>query len=301
MKTQILARQLTFCALLVMTHAVLGQGTIRFDNNIPGVVVTHIYEHEWKWYAWHGNGPQDFPPGTFDWKLRPLEGPGYSAQLFAAPGPKSENTWSSLQPASPITTFRTGAEAGFLQPVIATLAGVPADAPIATLQLRVWDNRGGLVPTYLQAVFAGPDGNIIVGESEMFEVRNIGGVINPPPALVGLRSFNLSFAVPIAPEPSVMSLLGAGGLVALWRSRLSARARRREVAPRWRGRILGGTPRPAKGIVFTLTSPAWSSEDPVRSQTRVQPWVGPQRIAFEHRIILDGMGCDDYEIRNENT
>lgn len=70
-----------------------------------------------------------------------LDGSGFSAQLWAADGANVPE--GSLMPASPITTFQTGAGAGLVVSTTATLIGVPPDAPFATLMLRVWDNQSG--------------------------------------------------------------------------------------------------------------------------------------------------------------
>jgi hypothetical protein len=107
-----------------------------------------------------------------------------------------------MRPAFPITTFGTGADAGFLVPVTATLTGVRADAAIATLSLRVWDNRGGTIKSWETAILMGAT----QGYSADFEVYNIGGVNNPPAILRGLQSFTLSYI----PEPSPGALLGLG-------------------------------------------------------------------------------------------
>src|SRR5262249_32897782 len=139
-----------------------------------------------------------------------LSGSGFSAQIFGAPG--ANRTYSSLTPASPIIGFGTGAEAGFFNATVATLSGVPLDAPVATLMVRVWDNQGGTINSWAEAV------NAIwtpLGQSRLFNVFNIGGNVNPPPNLVGLESFNLLSI----PEPTTIALgcLAVAGLLILGR------------------------------------------------------------------------------------
>jgi hypothetical protein len=66
------------------------QGTVEFYNRVPTVVISHVYlpSSANPGIVQIGNGPYDFPPGTTDWTgWTPVSGAGFSAQLFAAPGP----------------------------------------------------------------------------------------------------------------------------------------------------------------------------------------------------------------------
>jgi hypothetical protein len=71
---------------------------------------------------------------------------------------------------------------------IETLDGIPADLPVATLQLRVWPGQYGAWFTALSQSFYG---NVLGGKSLPFNVYAIGGVTNPAPNLNNLRSFSL--------------------------------------------------------------------------------------------------------------
>jgi hypothetical protein len=196
MKTIPLTLLTTLCAT-----GLLAQGTIQFNNNLPGLVVTHVYSPLAPALSVEGNGPNDTPPGNQDYSGMVLAaGPGYSAQLWATSG--MDNVESSLWSALPITTFRTGAEAGFVEPVTATLSHVPADSPVASVQLRVWDNRGGTIDSWFMAEQV----DAARGRSPVFNVARIGGVVYVPPDLVGLQSFSL-YAVP---EPATGALFGLG-------------------------------------------------------------------------------------------
>jgi len=204
MKKLIISALATFAAI-----SVVAQGTVVFNNRIAGQVIAPIYGPLGTndTVSITGNPPDGFPAGTTDYGGRPrLAGAGYTAQLFAAPG--SGQPESSLQPATPTTTFRTGAAAGFVAGVTATLAGVPGDAPVATLQLRVWDNLGGTVTTWAQAEALWLSGQLAAGKSQLFDVNAIGGIFNVPPNLLGLRSFNIYYI----PEPGTLALLGLGAL-----------------------------------------------------------------------------------------
>jgi hypothetical protein len=199
-------RFLTSAACVLSAISALAQGTVIFINNVPGVVVTHVYYDATSIPArfWAGNGPNDTPPGTHRYVengMIPI--PGGYAQLFAAPG--ENRPADSLQPASPITTFRSGAEAGFVNPLVATLAGVPADAPVATLQLRAWE----IGSSWAEGEARGWPHAV----SPTFNVYAIGGDKNAPPYLVGLQSFSLGIMAADAPEPSPAALAGLGALV----------------------------------------------------------------------------------------
>jgi hypothetical protein len=108
------------------------------------------------------------------------------------------------------TTFRSGAAAGGFAVTTATLSQVPADTLHATLEVFVWDTRGGTLtdPASALSLFRGNE--LLGGLSGTFNVDNIGGV-NVPPNLVGLESFNIY----LIPEPSQFALLGLAGVAGL--------------------------------------------------------------------------------------
>jgi hypothetical protein len=162
-----------------------GQGTVVFNNHVPGTVMTHVYN---AYLCFTGNGTNDFPVGVTDWSaFTGLTGSGWFAQLLVAPG--ADQPDSALVPASNLTTFRTGAAAGSVVAVIATLANVPPDAPVATVQMAVWDNMDGAISDWRQAWW----GSSATGLSPKFNVYNLGGVSNSPPYLTGLTSFSISY------------------------------------------------------------------------------------------------------------
>src|SRR5262249_26304247 len=137
-----------------------------------------------------------------------LQGSGYTAELWAARG--ADQPESSLQPATPTQTFRTTAVgAGFVLGTTATLTGVPGDAPVATIALRVWDNQGGTITSWAAAQAVHP--TVASGESPLFNLFNIGGRLDPAPALVGLQSFNIY----IIPEPPILAFAGFGAALLL--------------------------------------------------------------------------------------
>lgn len=156
-----------------------------------------------------GNTTAGRPGGTQVYTGPLLAGPGFSAQLFAAPGVDVDP--SLLVAALPISPFRTGGAAGFIPTTTPYLSNVLPDAPVATVQLRVWDNQGGLYPTWAEASAAWDAGLTVAGMSVAINVYNIGGGLYTPPTLLGMESFNI---YRIIPEPAAMALAGLG--VATW-------------------------------------------------------------------------------------
>jgi hypothetical protein len=210
---------LTACAV-TCAASVFAQGTVNFNNRVVGSVVTHIYAPNPLNVnqGTIGNGSSDTSSGSTSWAGYTVIGAAGTsgqyggattfAQLLAAPG--SNQAEGSLVPATPTTTFRTGAGGGFVAGVGATLGNVLPDAAVATLELVAWDNSG-LYPTWTQARLAWVNGTIAAGTSGELNVANIGGTFNTPPNLVGLQSFNLYFV----PEPSTFALAGLGAAALL--------------------------------------------------------------------------------------
>jgi len=205
--------------------SVFAQGTMFLNNRVANTLVTVVYAP----FASNnqlirsGNSSTNTPAGSTDYTGFTLIGAGGTggafgasttlAQLFGNVGPGQAE--SSLQPAAPITTFRTGAAAGQLAANTATFGtSVPGDSPLATVQLRVWDNSSGLYPTWAQAETAWLAGLIAAGKSPLWNQDKIGGQANPPPNMINsldasqsLKSFNIYFTVP---EPSTIALAGLG-------------------------------------------------------------------------------------------
>jgi hypothetical protein len=107
------------------------QSTINFQNRMPG------------------------PPANLDFKIGFegstgnfigfLNGSGWSAQIWA--GTSEEN----LLPGFPITTFRTGAAAGYVNPVWVTIPGSAFGIPVYA-QIRAWSNNHGQVLSWAEAM-----------------------------------------------------------------------------------------------------------------------------------------------------
>jgi len=167
--------------------------------------------------TWNGsNGPTPAPLGTQTYGGTPLRGTGFTAQLWGA---NSQKTDAELQLISS-TSFRTATTAslqGFITPpaLNPVVTDTPSDsASRAKFELRVWDNQGGTILTWTDALLAQAQGRTAAGSSGIFLVDfQLGGSVAPN--LVGLQSFQLY----TVPEPSVIALgvLGAGCLFLLRR------------------------------------------------------------------------------------
>ena len=194
--------------VFLSTLSAFGQGLVILANHIAGSVIARIYGPEVgdPTISKTGNTSAGTPAGTQVYTGSPLSGSGWIAQLFGADGLNQPE--SALLAANPITTFRTGLAAGYMQSVTATLTGVALDAPAATVQMRVWDDSSGLFPDWNSAKSAWQGGHIAAGESSVMNSYNIGGFQNVPPYLFDLRSFNVYFVA--IPEPSTFSLLALG-------------------------------------------------------------------------------------------
>jgi hypothetical protein len=197
MKKVFLALRLTFCAT-----AALAQGTVIFMNRVPGIVVAPIYgpDPANPMEAITGNPPDGTPLGATVYGGPLLAGAGFTAQLWGGPD------INSLAPAAGDNT-EPFVVAGFWQtpPNYAVIPTVPLGS-VAELQVRVWDNHGGTITTWSEAVATGD----VLGESPVFS-QALGSEL--PVTLYGLRSFNIHES----PEPATLALmvLGAAALLAL--------------------------------------------------------------------------------------
>lgn len=199
--------------------SVFAQGTVSFNNRSAGAVITHIYAPLAPGSSVHqiGNGSNDTAAGATDWSGYALVGVNLNgqyggsstfAQLLGANGANQPE--ASLLPSGPTTTFRTGVGAGFVAPTTTTFNNIPANAPVATIEMVAWDNSSGLYSTWTQASVAWLNGVIAAGKSGPINVANIGGT-GGAPTLDGLQSFNLYFI----PEPSTFALAGLGAAAML--------------------------------------------------------------------------------------
>jgi hypothetical protein len=175
-------KSLAIVALAALTiSSASAQGTLTFNNRIVGIVDAKIFN-------------QDGVTG--------LAGTGFSVQLYVGAAGATADALTAA--AGVVSTFRTGAGAGYFNSLGDVAIPGFAGGQIVALQLRAWDNQGGTITSYETAS--------IRGVSNVFNTTDaLGGAGNPPATaatLQGLQSFS------VVPEPSViaLALLGAGAL-----------------------------------------------------------------------------------------
>lgn len=215
-------------SLACLTASAFGQGQLTLQNRLSGTLVAPIYGSSptEPFVRRSGNTSTGIPAGTQTYGDRQLlSGTGYTAQLWVGP---LGSTMGQLVLADggSTTVFRTGTGAGFVvQPASsAAVPGVPGGSGSrCAFQLRAWDNAGGTITTWAQALGANGNGPCGLGFSDVvqgtFDLG--GGVTLPNPGLPGLTSFSLTALE--CPEPSLLSLaVPAAGLVIYWHRRRKA-------------------------------------------------------------------------------
>lgn len=138
-----------------------------------------------------------------------IDGSGYWAELWYAAGSgKSEGDLAPV--AGSRVEFRTGTTAGLLKGIAKLSIPGTLGGDHVTLQLRVWDNKGGTITSWADAQ------SVAHGKSNLIADFQLGGVDGTGAPVLGdgniskkLEYFGLSI-----PEPSVVAL-GALGLGAL--------------------------------------------------------------------------------------
>jgi len=220
-------------SLLCVAAGAMAQGTIFFNDRVSsssfGTVVAPIFGPEPgdptiskkgnPVSTWNGtSGPTPIPAGTQTYGGAPLVGTGYTASLWG--GVSGTDTEQSLRlvATAPFRVTTSQSLYGFwLAPSAAqAVPGVPSDPNVrGVFQVRVWDNKGGTVNTWAEAILQ--QSTLLHGSSDLFVVPfQLGALPSPTsPNIQGLLSFNLF----VVPEPSVIALgvLGAGCLFLLRR------------------------------------------------------------------------------------
>jgi hypothetical protein len=190
-------RRLTIALLLICSGlGAVGQGQVTFMNRT-------------------GWGPGLIYEPLVNWNGDPLDA-RYSVQLyFSTLVAKPSDFDSSLVPAGPVLTFRSGPGSGSFPTTTIDLPGTTVNQRV-WLQARMWETAGGASFEAAHASFSA-----YYGASTVFRSGPLGGVlpggefVSPPQTIgnPGGPDFNLTF-ITMAPETTVVSL-GALGCVAL--------------------------------------------------------------------------------------
>lgn len=136
-----------------MAASATAQGTLLFANYVNGVLLAPIYGVDTvnPFVERHGQSPLGLPGGNTVYSGPLLNGSGYSVALYAGPVGSSS---SSLRLAA-TTTFRSSSSgdlpAGLWFSSIVEVPGVGVGERV-TVDIRIWDNNGGTITSWEQAV-----------------------------------------------------------------------------------------------------------------------------------------------------
>jgi len=199
-------------ALVCMGGSLFGQGQLQFGNSsgAGSGFNTRVYmpEPSTPTLVRTGNTATQEPAGTNTYNGALVSGSGFIAELWASTNNAPESSLTAV-PSSlgGQSFFRSGGGAGTFPSILATVPGVP-EGGTATIQVRVWDTRGGTITTWAAAL---ADPTLTKGKSDIVQVPGLGLVTVTPPFPTNLRSFNLQ----AVPEPSTIALgvLGVGALL----------------------------------------------------------------------------------------
>ena len=211
---------------VMLQNVAFCQGTVVFNNRIgasstaaPGIVIAPLYNVDPAnpSRVQRGNTSVGNPMGTAVYNGAPLAGTGFTATLWGLEssqivGDDCNNNLVLIG----TTTFRTTTSGNFAgtvsQPASPSVVpGVVNGDQRGEFQMRVWDNRGGTILTWDQALSSGTG----FMYSDLFIVPfALGGTLSPPntpPNLQGLQSFQIALGAP-CPEPSLLALGALGGI-----------------------------------------------------------------------------------------
>lgn len=206
---------------LVLSAATLahGEGLVHFANRVispSGNLIAPVYGVNPLAPHLRLSGNANTNGGTVDYTgCAPLLGTNYIASLWAAPFEDSLVPADFQQLATTIFRAQSSSAGYWLSPTLTPrVPFVTEPDTTINLQVRVWDSRNGLIPTWAAAL---ADSTVPIGYSDVFTYL-CQPLPAPPQPTYNLQSFNLF--VPI-PEPSTYAL-GALGLLAslvAWRRR----------------------------------------------------------------------------------
>lgn len=195
-------KTLVTLAVAAIAASSFAQGTLNVLNTLSTTFRSQIYGPQAGNPAESltGNSPVGNPAGTTPYTGPLLAGSGFTFAVYYGASTVTDPSGLSLLITAP---FRTGSAAGLISPIPdVPLPGIPT-LSTAKLQVRAWDNAGGTITSYENAIFK--------GSSALFTSGPLGGGVNFAPDMTGWTSFNI-YAVP---EPSTFVLAGLGAAALL--------------------------------------------------------------------------------------
>lgn len=189
----------------VLAVSAMAQGTLNVGNSSSGFR-SPIYGPQAgdASQSLTGAGALSTPAGATAYTGALLSGTGYTFAVYYGAASVVDPSLLTLLASA---TFRTSTASGALPAGLITtitdvvVPGVAAGAQ-AKLQVRVWDNAGGTISSY--------DNAITRGQSALFLSSPLGGTTTAgpviTPSMTGFESFNIY----TVPEPSTFVLAGLG-------------------------------------------------------------------------------------------
>ena len=204
---------LLLLTVLGVAANISAQGTLYFANYVNGLLLAPIFgpDPSNPTALQHGQSAEfGIPSGPMVYNGPLLNGAGFTVALYAGTFGLPAQALQLAATTTFISSTINNLPAGLWMPSIVTIAGV-APGQRVTVDVRVWDNRGGSITSWEQAL---QDATVARGSSGAFSPLGLlGGTPAPldsPLIMMGMTSFNIA---PAVPEPSFFDFLGLGVLL----------------------------------------------------------------------------------------
>jgi hypothetical protein len=207
-------------AVLGVAAKVSAQGTLYFGNYVNGILLAPIFgpDPNYPSAEKHGQSPLGIPEGGVVYEGPLLNGSGYSVALFAGSYGAKADSLKLVTTSTFLSSDHGSLPAGLWMPSVVAIPDVLGGSRV-TVDIRVWDNKGGTVTTWEQAL---QDSTVARGSSGAFSPLGLLGgspnfPVDSPLFLVGMQSFNIA----VIPEPTVFAFLGLAAFAA-WRRKYAS-------------------------------------------------------------------------------
>ncbi|MSU59974.1 MAG: PEP-CTERM sorting domain-containing protein [Pedosphaera sp.] len=212
MKNTNMKKALVTLAAVALTVSSFAQGTLNWGNNFGSTQFrAPIYGPEPGNVSLAKTGQStavSFPLGSTVYSGGLLQGTGFTMALYFGPSGVTDPAGLTFVSSA---TFRTAASqvapAGMTFPAVVTLGGI-LPGQTAKLQIRVWDNAGGTITSFANAVTGAASPLFLSG---FLGGTDTSGNIFLTPNSIGWTSFNI-YTIP-EPGTFVLAGLGAAGLL----------------------------------------------------------------------------------------